>query len=57
MQPTPGSDTPYILANHCRWERYSEIVPNPLRPCFRSFVLGTATANNAAGMPGLYRLA
>lgn len=58
LRPDPGSDVPYTLLNHCRWDRLSDILPALLlRPSFRSFVLANFEANKTAAIPILYRLA
>ena len=48
---------PVAIVNHCRWERYRDVVPAlVLHPSFRRFVLRTFAANGVVPRPVLYRI-
>jgi hypothetical protein len=57
LQPVDPSRVPYRLVNHCRWDRWRDILPSLLlRPSFRGFVLRVFEENRVAPRPILYRL-
>ena len=50
-------DAPLAIVNHCRWDRYRDVVPAlAFDPSFRRFVLRTFEANAVVPRPVLYRL-
>lgn len=58
MQPEPGQESEYGIINHCRWDRWRDVLPHlAFRPTFRSYVMGNFDANGIVPMPILYRLA
>ncbi len=58
MRPTRAADSDYTVINHCRWDKWRDILPAlALKPTFRSYVLASFEANRTAAIPILYRLA
>lgn len=56
LLPAPGASSQYNVINHCRWDRWRDILPSLLfKHSFRSYVLANFEANNVAAMPILYR--
>ncbi|MGM1018244.1 MAG: hypothetical protein ACQEW8_11985 [Actinomycetota bacterium] len=53
----PTVESPFTLVNHCRWDRYADVVPALIaKPSFRSFVLQFFAKNRVAPRPVLYAL-
>lgn len=58
LLPLAGSEAPYTLVNHCRWDRLTQILPALLfKRSFRTFVLRAFRANRTTPTPILFRLA
>jgi hypothetical protein len=52
-----SADAPIAIVNHCRWDRYRDVVPAlAFDPSFRRFVLKTFEVNGVVPRPVLYRL-
>lgn len=58
LEPTERTESDYTVINHCRWDRWRDILPSlALKPTFRSYVLASFEARRTAAIPILYRLA
>lgn len=58
LVPVAGEASRYDLINHCRWDRWRDVLPSLVfRPSLKRFVLANFTANGIVAMPILYRLA
>jgi hypothetical protein len=58
LMPAEGEQSQYGIINHCRWDRWRDILPDLIfRPTFRSYVMANFDANGVVPMPILYRLA
>lgn len=56
LLPT-AADAPIAIVNHCRWDRYRDVVPAlAFDRSFRRFVLKTFEVNGVVPRPVLYRL-
>jgi hypothetical protein len=52
-----SADAPIAIVNHCRWDRYRDVVPAlAFDRSFRRFVLKTFEVNGVVPRPVLYRL-
>ncbi|KID27802.1 hypothetical protein HQ32_04923 [Prauserella sp. Am3] len=57
LEPAEGEHADYGIINHCRWDRWRDVLPHlRLRPSFRRYVLAHFYANGIVPMPILYRL-
>ena len=58
MLPLEQADSDYTVINHCRWDRWRDIIPSLVfESTFRSYVLDSFEANRTAAIPILYHLA
>lgn len=58
LEPTNPQDAEYTVINHCRWDRWRDVLPSlAFKPTFRSYVLASFEAHRTAAIPILYRLA
>ena len=58
MRPTEAADSDYTVINHCRWDRWLDVLPSlAFKPSFRNYVLASFEANRTAAIPILYNLA
>lgn len=57
LQPRTGEDARYTLVNHCRWDRYADVLPALIfKRSFRSFVLRVFAEHDVTPHPILYSL-
>lgn len=58
LGPIEGEFSEYTLINHCRWDRWIDVLPQlAFSRELRTFVLANFRANRIVAMPILYRLA
>jgi len=58
MLPNDPADSDYTVINHCRWDRWRDIIPSLVfKRTFRNYVLASFEARHTAAIPILYRLA
>jgi hypothetical protein len=58
LAPVDSAATTYSVINHCRWDRWRDILPAlVLKRSFEDYVLAHFEARDTAPMPILYRLA
>lgn len=58
LLPREGERSEYNIINHCRWDRYRDVLPSlAFKRSFRAYVLANFAANRVAAMPILYRMA
>lgn len=58
LLPENPGESDYKIINHCRWDKFSDILPSLIfKKTFRSYVLDNFYANNVAAIPILYKLA
>lgn len=58
LVPVARDSSPYSIINHCRWDRWTDILPSLIfKRSFSQFVLKSFDLNDVAAVPVLYRLA
>ncbi|REH45861.1 hypothetical protein C7448_109114 [Tenacibaculum gallaicum] len=55
--PLNESKTTYSIVNHCRWDKYIDILPDLIfKKTFKKYVLDNFYANNVGAQPILYKV-
>lgn len=58
LLPLSPKQTQYSIINHCRWDKWCNIIPSLIfKKSFHSYVLDNFYANNVAAIPILYKIA
>ena len=57
LLPSEKEHTDFSIINHCRWDKYMDILPSLIfKGSFRKYVLDNFYANNVGAQPILYRI-
>lgn len=57
LVPSDPENTTYSIINHCRWDKYIDILPSLIfKRTFKKYVLDNFYANNVGAQPILYKL-
>lgn len=57
LLPSERETTPFSIINHCRWDKYMDILPSLIfKRSFHKYVLDNFYANNVGAQPILYRV-
>ena len=55
--PLNENKTTYSIVNHCRWDKYIDILPDLIfKKTFKKYVLDNFYANNVGAQPILYKI-